>query len=163
MDSVDLNDYCSICNKQQNSVSNLLGKSFQINTVPRCGHKFCDDCIRREFNRKRSFLCPKCGTAVTQDKVKSFIWIDCFLLIILFLFSYSYQPRPLKRLKLKKIFPFVVKSNYCSIKLRMISLPWMHSKIMKNLLKILSTILFMRLMFLRLKQELRNIKKKIPK
>jgi Zn finger protein HypA/HybF involved in hydrogenase expression len=69
----DLNDYCSLCNKQQNAVSNLSGKSFQINTIPRCGHKFCDDCIRREFARKRSFLCPKCGTSVTQDKVIEFI------------------------------------------------------------------------------------------
>lgn len=63
-------DVCSLCSQSQKSTSNLLAKTFRVNTLPQCGHKFCDDCLKREFARKRSFLCPKCGLSVTQEKVK---------------------------------------------------------------------------------------------
>lgn len=67
----DFYDKCALCNKLQNAVSNLNEKPFLINTVPTCGHKFCESCIQRELNRKRSFLCPICNTAVTKDKLST--------------------------------------------------------------------------------------------
>jgi CDK-activating kinase assembly factor MAT1 len=69
--SEDLYDKCSICGKLQNAVSNLAEKPFQVNTIPSCGHKFCDNCIEREFSRKRQFSCPKCNSVVMRDKVYS--------------------------------------------------------------------------------------------
>lgn len=67
----DVYDKCGLCGKLQNAVSNLNEKPFLINTVPTCGHKFCETCIQRELNRKRSFLCSICNTAVTKDKLSS--------------------------------------------------------------------------------------------
>jgi hypothetical protein len=66
-------DFCSICLKKPSSTSNLI---FKVNTVEKCGHKFCSKCIDREA--KRIFSCPTCGTIVQKDKVKIGIAINFF-------------------------------------------------------------------------------------
>jgi CDK-activating kinase assembly factor MAT1 len=69
MEHLILLDCCVICNDIHGNSSNLLGKIFKVNTTPKCGHKFCDDCINKEMARKRQFSCPKCGIPVTREKL----------------------------------------------------------------------------------------------
>jgi recombinational DNA repair protein (RecF pathway) len=66
----DDDDKCAQCGQLQNSASNLTEQIFLVNTTSsKCGHKFCRKCVERELFRKQRFLCPKCKTFVTRDKV----------------------------------------------------------------------------------------------
>lgn len=69
----DLNDSCAQCGTKQNAASNLNEQVFRVNTAGKCGHKFCQQCVEREFSKKRQFSCPKCKTTVTLDKVRNVI------------------------------------------------------------------------------------------
>lgn len=65
----DIFDSCAQCGKRQSAVSNLTEQTFLINTLPKCGHKFCSSCVERELYKKRQFACLKCKTIVTRDKL----------------------------------------------------------------------------------------------
>jgi len=49
---------CSICKVAQDAVQNLTGEALLVNTNLECTHKFCKQCVEREFARKREFKCP---------------------------------------------------------------------------------------------------------
>ncbi len=49
---------CVKCFRKQDSVSNLTGETLLVNSVPTCLHKFCNQCVDREFSAKRQFKCP---------------------------------------------------------------------------------------------------------
>lgn len=73
MEDLKLLDCCAICNYNviHGKTSNLNGKTFKVNSTPKCGHKFCDDCINKEMARKRQFSCPTCGIPVTREKLST--------------------------------------------------------------------------------------------
>ncbi|GMI43012.1 hypothetical protein TrCOL_g6941 [Triparma columacea] len=60
-----MEDFCSICQESQNTFINQQTK-FVSNNVQSCGHLFCQTCISRQLDRKKSFPCPICDTTVSK-------------------------------------------------------------------------------------------------
>ena len=66
-------DKCVECSKDQSAASNLYNILFQVNTDPRCGHKFCGDCLNVIFHDqgKRQFACKRCKNVGKTNMVRS--------------------------------------------------------------------------------------------
>ncbi|GMH46500.1 hypothetical protein TrRE_jg11184, partial [Triparma retinervis] len=60
-----MEEFCSICQESQNTFINQQSK-FVSNNVQSCGHLFCQTCISRQLDRKKSFACPICNTTVSK-------------------------------------------------------------------------------------------------
>eukprot|EP01031_Cornospumella_fuschlensis_P032479 gene32479-39268_t len=65
----DYLEICAVCQTKQDNIANLDNQTFAVNTAPGCGHKFCPSCIKREFQSKRQFACPRCKIMVTEGKL----------------------------------------------------------------------------------------------
>ncbi|RYH31108.1 hypothetical protein EON65_03410 [archaeon] len=66
----DYLEICAVCQTKQDNIANLDNQAFTVNTAPGCGHKFCSTCVKREFQSKRQFACPRCRVMVTEGKVR---------------------------------------------------------------------------------------------
>ena len=68
----DGNDACANCLTKQNAASNMTNTVFQVNTDPKCGHKFCNNCLHENFSNqgKRQFACKACATQGRSSTVK---------------------------------------------------------------------------------------------
>ncbi|CAM9268077.1 unnamed protein product [Heterosigma akashiwo] len=68
---------CAICNTTEDDSFNLNNKKLLLNK--KCGHKFCQTCIRRELARSKSFPCQKCQQPVKKATLtdKSLNEIEC--------------------------------------------------------------------------------------
>ena len=66
------NDSCAQCGSRQSSTSNLTNVVFQINSDPKCGHRFCGPCIHDIFTNqgKRQFACKLCAAQGRSSVVK---------------------------------------------------------------------------------------------
>ena len=82
----DYLEICAVCQTKQDNIANLDNQTFAVNTAPGCGHKFCPSCIKREFQSKRQFACPRCKIMVTEGKVRV-LSFDLILLLISYLFA----------------------------------------------------------------------------
>ena len=58
MSLVEADNACVKCMRKQDSVLNLTGETLLVNSIPTCLHKFCNQCVEREFSKKRQFKCP---------------------------------------------------------------------------------------------------------
>lgn len=56
--TISVENICAICKTAQDAVQNLTGEVLLVNTNLDCTHKFCKQCVEREFARKREFKCP---------------------------------------------------------------------------------------------------------
>jgi hypothetical protein len=65
-------DLCAQCGARQNAESNMTNTVFEICSDPKCGHKFCSNCLHDLFSNqgKRQFACKKCTAAGRQIMVK---------------------------------------------------------------------------------------------
>ena len=67
LDEAASSSSCAICGTTEEDVSNLASQvSLQTNATVHCGHQFCNQCLDREFSRKREFPCPICQTLVKR-------------------------------------------------------------------------------------------------
>jgi len=69
MDDILSEDSCAKCNTTSLCASDLTSIVFLVNLSKACGHKFCKVCIDKELRRHRSFLCPRCNTPVSHEKL----------------------------------------------------------------------------------------------
>lgn len=67
-------EVCALCTKKPDF---LTERSFRVNGLSGCGHKFCSSCIDHQFRTKDYFRCPKCQKSVRREQV----------LLLLFLLS----------------------------------------------------------------------------
>ena len=58
MSFYEADNACVKCLRKQDSVVNLTGETLLVNSLPTCLHKFCNQCVDREFTTKRQFKCP---------------------------------------------------------------------------------------------------------
>jgi hypothetical protein len=65
-------DMCAQCSTRQNAESNMTNMVFEICSDPKCGHKFCSNCLHDLFTNqgKRQFACKKCTASGRQVMVK---------------------------------------------------------------------------------------------
>jgi len=65
-------DDCGECGTRQSSASNLTNAIFQVNSDPKCGHRFCGSCIHDIFTHqgKRQFACKACAAQGRSCVVK---------------------------------------------------------------------------------------------
>ena len=72
MNFQDDEDLCAQCGIRQNAESNMTNTRFDVSTDPKCGHKFCSNCLYDLFTNqgKRQFACKKCSNSGRQIMVK---------------------------------------------------------------------------------------------
>lgn len=65
-------DVCAECGIRQNAESNMTNTLFEVCTDPKCGHKFCSNCLYDLFTNqgKRQFACKRCSGSGRQIMVK---------------------------------------------------------------------------------------------
>ena len=77
MSYFDAENACVKCLRKQDSVMNLTGETLQVNKIPTCLHKFCNQCVDREFSSKRQFKCPiESCTAMVRRATLTTLTID---------------------------------------------------------------------------------------
>jgi len=69
MDDILTDESCAKCNTNSSCATDLSSIIFLVNLSKNCGHKFCKVCVDKELRRHRSFLCPRCNTPVTHEKL----------------------------------------------------------------------------------------------
>ena len=74
---IEEHNECVICGIKADAASNMNAKGLLVNE--KCGHKFCNTCIERQFARKRSFSCPRCKHEVKRGWLseKSLEALEC--------------------------------------------------------------------------------------
>jgi len=72
MNFQDDTDMCAECGIRQNAESNMTNTVFEVCMDPKCGHKFCSNCLYDLFTNqgKRQFACKKCSASGRQIMVK---------------------------------------------------------------------------------------------
>ncbi|KDO33762.1 hypothetical protein SPRG_01643 [Saprolegnia parasitica CBS 223.65] len=66
---------CCVCGTAADDDSNILNTRMKI-LISKCGHRYCDQCVKREFQHHREITCakPGCGKPIKksqlQDKTK---------------------------------------------------------------------------------------------
>jgi hypothetical protein len=65
-------DLCAECGIRQNAESNMTNTLFEVCTDPKCGHKFCSNCLHDLFSNqgKRQFACKRCTASGRQILVR---------------------------------------------------------------------------------------------
>lgn len=68
LDEEDLHR-CVVCRTAQSDDSNILNTSMKF-LISKCGHRFCNDCVQREFQHKREIACPVCRKSIKKNQLQ---------------------------------------------------------------------------------------------
>ncbi|RMX63712.1 hypothetical protein KXD40_004861 [Peronospora effusa] len=60
---------CCVCGTSAEDDSNYLNTKMKM-LISKCGHRFCDHCIKREFQHQREIACPACQKAVKKSQLQ---------------------------------------------------------------------------------------------
>ncbi|TMW67410.1 hypothetical protein Poli38472_011030 [Pythium oligandrum] len=69
MDVDDLALRCCVCGTSAEDDANVLNTKMKM-LISKCGHRFCDGCIRREFQHQREIPCPACQKPVKKSQLQ---------------------------------------------------------------------------------------------
>ncbi|GLE00068.1 hypothetical protein PINS_up008795 [Pythium insidiosum] len=69
MDAEELALRCCVCGTSSDDDSNVLNTKMKM-LISKCGHRFCDSCIRREFQSQREISCPACSKPVKKSQLQ---------------------------------------------------------------------------------------------
>ena len=69
MEDEDGHSRCVVCRTSQSDDSNILNTKMRF-LISKCGHRFCDHCIKREFQHKREIQCPACGKGIKKSQLQ---------------------------------------------------------------------------------------------
>jgi CDK-activating kinase assembly factor MAT1 len=100
MNELEDSEVCAICHSKPDF---LTERSFRVNGISGCGHKFCSSCIDKQFRTKVHFRCPKCQKAVRREQL-AYKEIE----------EVEYERDCEKRIQIKKIFN-KIESDFASI------------------------------------------------
>uniref|UniRef100_A0AAV1US84 RING-type domain-containing protein n=1 Tax=Peronospora matthiolae TaxID=2874970 RepID=A0AAV1US84_9STRA len=60
---------CCVCGTSAEDDSNYLNTKMKM-LISKCGHRFCDHCIKREFQHKREVACAACQKPVKKSQLQ---------------------------------------------------------------------------------------------
>ncbi|KAL7686513.1 putative cdk-activating kinase assembly factor MAT1/Tfb3, Zinc finger, RING/FYVE/PHD-type [Plasmopara halstedii] len=60
---------CCVCGTSVEDDSNYLNTKMKM-LISKCGHRFCDHCIKREFQHQREIACPACQKSVKKSQLQ---------------------------------------------------------------------------------------------
>ncbi|CCI40615.1 hypothetical protein ABG067_002944 [Albugo candida] len=60
---------CCVCGTSAEDDSNYLNIKMKM-LISKCGHRFCDQCIKREFQHHREIACPTCSKPVKKSQLQ---------------------------------------------------------------------------------------------
>ncbi|RLN49613.1 hypothetical protein BBJ28_00002639 [Nothophytophthora sp. Chile5] len=68
-DAEELALRCCVCGTSAEDDSNYLNTKMKM-LISKCGHRFCDHCIKREFQHHREIACPACDKLVKKSQLQ---------------------------------------------------------------------------------------------
>jgi len=60
---------CVVCRTSQSDDANILNTDMKF-LISKCGHRFCDQCVKREFQHKREIHCPVCAKSIKKNQLQ---------------------------------------------------------------------------------------------